>query len=176
MNEPSRSNPQDHVILQGITDAGIDLKQMGARTSQEERDRARAHIEDMRARGYLKDEDASLRIGYVDESETRQQILAAIIDLPPLPEPKKKISRSMFISGIDSYFKKFDYSEPAYYIPLHILGMMLSMLVAVSPFIILGALGLSRSVLMLPCGLAGVLIGVIGFIANIVAMFMAADP
>ncbi len=115
------------------------------------RDRYVAHLNDLHAREYLTLEELHARENAALEAVTMDQLRVLLRDLPPLPSPPVHPDR---------------WKDKKFYVPALLGGIVASILVAVSPFAILGLLGLQKnSALMTPLGVASILTGIVGALA-----------
>jgi hypothetical protein len=129
----------------------------GQRVGDPARRKYQDHLDSLYADGYMTRDEHEARTEIAQKAVTSDHLNALIRDLPALPAPKQRRL-------------KLGWDDPKTYVPALVLGMMLSVAVAVSPFVIMDSLGDFHSPAMAPVGIGSVLIGVIGFVSSLVAM------
>ena len=131
------------------------------RASRDMRDRYVAHLTRLHADECITAEEFAARRDAALSAVTLDELRVLTRDVPGLPAPPP---------GVDLASR---WKQKSFYVPVLIGGVIMLILVAVSPFVLLGLLGLQNdSKLMTPLGVAGILTGIVGVIACAVTLFV----
>lgn len=107
--------------------AGINPLPPGSRAGHANRNAAIEYLEEMKEGGFLDDTEADTRIGYVRAARTNKEIQALTSDLPA---PRDKRSATQKIQD------DFSMDKARWYVPIHTLGALFFLWVAVGPSVI----------------------------------------
>jgi hypothetical protein len=140
----------------------IDLKTTN-RIGDTERARAVLHIGEMRAQGFLKDEDAQLRLNFIGEAQTATQITAVLADLPGYPEDTPGL-----LDGVD-------WDNPHWYVPVLMCGIALGLTIAITPGVALAAAGAINTGLGMAVFVPSLIVGIITFFVSLVSLMIKLD-
>ena len=121
----------------------------GERADRDMRDRYVAFLADMHARERISAEVFQVRQDAAMAAVTIADLRVLVADLPNLPVPAEK-------PGLGDRWK-----DTRFYVPVLAGGIIAAILVATGPFAVTAALGLSRSAVALPLGVAGILTGIV---------------
>lgn len=163
MNSPERGDPDKLRIVQGISEAGIDMKGQGARTSRAEREAAAEHIKRTLRDGYLKEDDAERRLGYIDRSDVRDHLVGVTHDLPPLPMQRESVRRLLV--------SRFDWKERVTFVPVLLSTLIVGLLTAIVPSAVMQYHGM----IAIGVSTATLIVGAVVTVASAVMMAVKLD-
>lgn len=126
-----------------------------ARVGHDERKRAVHHIKEMEAKGYIPPEEATARVEHAANATQRRELLNLTSDLPAPVDSR-------------SYWQKWDWDEPRYFLPALITGIFASLCSAVVPGIILSEMHEFNSGMGQGIFLPLLALGIIGFWVSVI--------